>query len=88
MPDSDASVTTTKNAPRAVDDHGRVGLRRGWVWLLILVVVAGGAGALVFKRQSTAKSTGKAPRSSRPVAIATRAAWRGDIGVHLDGLGN
>ena len=87
MPDRDTSITTVDNAPRAVRDHGRARLHRWWPWLLILMLVAGGGASFLFKRHSTAQSAANVPPSPPPVAIATRAAWRGNIAVHLDGLG-
>jgi multidrug efflux system membrane fusion protein len=87
MPPRDDTVTTVDNASRPVGDQVRPGLRRRWVWLLILVLVAGGAASFLVKRHSTAQSAANVPRSPPPIAIATRAAWRGDIAVHLDGLG-
>ncbi len=89
MPDRDDSVTGVDNAPAALGGHGhgRAGLRRRWIWLLILVLVAGGSGWFLLKRHSAAQAANQVPRAPPPISIGTRAAWRGDIAVHLDGLG-
>jgi multidrug efflux system membrane fusion protein len=87
MPPRDDTVTTVDNASRPVGDQVRAGRGRRWIWLLILLMVAGGAASFLVKRHSTVQSASKAPPPPPPVSIATRAAWRGDIAVHLDGLG-
>jgi membrane fusion protein, multidrug efflux system len=54
----------------------------------VLAVALVGSGATVASRHyARSKSSAHAPRSPPPIAVTTATASRGDIGVHLDGLG-
>jgi membrane fusion protein, multidrug efflux system len=60
---------------------------RAFVWIIVLLVFAGGF-YLVLRKRDASATAAKAPRGGGgPVTLVTATATKGDIGVYLDSIG-
>jgi multidrug efflux system membrane fusion protein len=73
-------------------DHAKKSRRR-WLWLVVIILVAGGSFALWKKQQKPAvpvagKPNGKGQGQSFPTPVFVAPARKGDMNVYLSGLGS
>ena len=87
-PDTKIEAEPDKSLPPQVTNRrSRRGARR-WVWLFVVLLIAGGA-FFLFQRQGTGQATTAKPASSpSALSITTATAQEGDIGVYLNALGS
>ncbi|MGA8144935.1 MAG: efflux RND transporter periplasmic adaptor subunit [Candidatus Acidiferrales bacterium] len=93
--DTNTTTTAVPNPPSSSSPEHRYSDRSGepkshwWVWLLIGVLIVGGALIYYRHRQAAAEAAAKAKASQQPraVPIVAATARKGDIGVYVEALG-
>ena len=84
--DLNSRTSTDSEYPSSAPPPRHQGVR-AFVWIIILLVFAGGF-YLVLRKRDAGTTAAKSPRGGGgPVSLVTTAAKQGDIGVYLDSIG-
>lgn len=76
------------NLQRSVLRPSRSSVRRRWIWIVAVGLLATAAYLYFFKDPRGSQQAGQKPTAPRPVPVVAVPAKKGDIGVYLTGLGS